>query len=345
MVTISLHYHQLIMEIAMAVNNPILTNSLIIDGSYMIHRSLKVENIYNLMDKKGRRTGGIMQFFRILAQELDLNKGFPLICLDAGLSPYRLAIYPNYKNQLGKAEDNERYEKGEMTAEEKMRYEAGKEYLDTYRFTRNTIKDILDQLKIPYFYSGGMEGDDFMLACKKLSRKSIIVTDDKDLIQLADDNCQIRRPIANELVTKSYFEDNGYLNEHHYVWTKAILGDGSDNIPKVGKGLGAVNAKKITKILIENPGEAGVNLIYSNKAKAWQTFNVDDFNRNLKLVNLLEFPTADLEEIVKQKLSSQDSSPDFNELQIRAIFGEYDIKSVDFPTLHEINMMKKLFLV
>ena len=137
----------------------------IIDGSYFLHRSLRVPEIYNL-HHEGTRTGGVLQFLRSITMELSKLGAYPIVVFDGGLSERRLGVYPNYKRNLDRASERERYEshKDEMTPEEIDEYEASQEYLDTYRFSRTNLIEILNKLSIPVFYLGGVEGDDLLSA-------------------------------------------------------------------------------------------------------------------------------------------------------------------------------------
>lgn len=75
---------------------------LIIDGSYMLHRNLHIEELNLLTDNNGNKTGGLFGFMRSLLKACkSVKQGYmPIICWDSGLSERRLKIYPNYKNNV-----------------------------------------------------------------------------------------------------------------------------------------------------------------------------------------------------------------------------------------------------
>ena len=79
----------------------IFNKVLIIDGSYMIHRSLHIPEVFELKCSSGERTGGIFGFLRTLSSELRIcGDYFPVVCFDEGLAPRRLAADPNYKKAM-----------------------------------------------------------------------------------------------------------------------------------------------------------------------------------------------------------------------------------------------------
>ena len=74
-------------------------NLLIIDGSYLLHRNLKVPDIWELRSKQGNRSGGVYGFLNSISY---LNKLFPehypVVAWDKGRSPRRLEIYHYQEN-------------------------------------------------------------------------------------------------------------------------------------------------------------------------------------------------------------------------------------------------------
>lgn len=281
---------------------------LIVDLSYFIHRALHVDSIFKLRGPDGQRSGAVFQVLRMISKEMRLNPGyFPILCSDAGLAPRRVKADPTYKHA------DERNTQMEVLTEE----ESDSDYLTQYRTQRNMIIEIMMYAGIPTLRFSQWEGDDLMYILTKISNNSRILTDDRDLLQLVSDNTDVRRPMADEIITKkSLLEENSYDNVYEFVMNKAIIGDGSDNIPGCCKGIGggtSINLIKLINILkdeydkdlsfinIENEEEIK-NICKENNIKfrkAMLNFNLERYNINLELVDLnkVEVPDNIMESI------------------------------------------------
>ena len=265
-----------------------LNKTLLIDGSYLLHRSLKVPDIYEMENSKGEKTGGIFQFIRSLQFEIKKHGAyFPIVCMDAGLSERRVELYDNYKKRLDR---KERPPISELSGEENKEREEEKEYLEEYRRQRAEVMDFLEYVGIPSIREKGWEGDDLLYIISRDCKESIIVTDDRDLLQLLDENVYVSRPIADEFWTlEEFLEEYDYDDIQEFVIKKAIEGDKSDNIPQVAKGVGEVNAKRIAKLIYNSDSEEEYLKELSKSDSILDERFVDNhkaFKRNLKLIDL-----------------------------------------------------------
>lgn len=312
-----------------------LDKLLIIDGSYALHRSLAVKSLWELKTSTGVKTGGIFGVFRILLATMNkFPDYYPVFTWDKGLSLERLSIYPEYKNhtikelqsrirnlidsesQVEKLIENDIelkciVDKNKIDLKEfrksmiENRKPKEEDFGYQYHSQRSMIIDILDKVGIPSFCIPGWEGDDLMFILSRLSHDNIIMTDDADLIQLINKDNRIYRPMHEELLEeKSYLEKNGYDSIREFIITKAIVGDGSDNISSVTSGLerkyaiGSVKAKVLSKIIYESQEIPEVYLPkieeLSQSKQVYKGFitNHDRFLRNMKLVDLLSNVTC-----------------------------------------------------
>lgn len=315
----------------------------IIDGSYFLHRSLKTPDIYDLTFN-GVRTGGIFQFLRILTFNLDNLGAYPIVMFDGGLSKRRLEIHPDYKRSVQKQEERIRYEKGEMTQSEIEEYESSVEYLNTYRFSRSVITDILKKLGIPTMMEYGTEGDDLIAVATKLAKNSIILTDDKDMIQLVSSKVTVKRPMTGQLWDEKELRSKGYRDGEHYMLTKAIVGDGSDNIPQLCKGVGEKKAVVLADNIMNNTLSQFLadNGKYKYVKDLLDTDYINNLQRNISMVNLLG--QIDNEESISQVMmsalrTSYDSIIDVDGAM--SILMSYGIKEVDVPELVRMVQMSK----
>lgn len=267
---------------------------LIIDLSYFIHRALHVKQIFDLRGPDGQRSGAVFQVLRMINREMTLNPGyFPVCCSDAGLSQRRVKADPSYKHA------DERNTDLETLTEE----EADNDYLTQYRKQRNMLIETMSYAGIPTLRFTQWEGDDLQYILTKISDRSRILTDDKDLLQLVSDNTDVRRPMADELVTKkSLLESYNYNDVYEFVMNKAIIGDGSDNIPGSCKGVGAGTSINLIRLIeILNNRNIGFDVLNQSNSdmikelckenglkyrKAMLDFDVNRYNTNIELVDL-----------------------------------------------------------
>lgn len=212
-----------------------------VDGSYMIHRALHVQSVFDLRNSKGVRTGGIYGFLRTFNSELKKNPDcYPVVCFDSGLSERRVNTDPHYKKA-----DERNTDLVVLTPEE-----ADSDYVTQYHEQRNKLIDILAYFGVPSLKFVGWEGDDLMYILSKTSEKCMVLTDDRDMLQLLSPTCSVRRPMANENWTlDSFVESRGYDNIEDFVIFKAVIGDGSDNIPGSCKGIGEGSVGEFIKFI------------------------------------------------------------------------------------------------
>ena len=316
-------------------NEPIkLFNRLaIIDGSYFLHRSLKTPDLWELRNDDGERSGGVYGFLRIFNSEIKNLNYYPVCVWDAGLADRRLKAYPNYKRNLDKLVENMAtlVAQNRMTLEEAIKNEEFKlaklpefsedvtsiaeqvrnqinvlkqngvpeeetpddNYLDQYRRQRAILIEILESFGIPSIKVPGWEGDDLMTLLSRVSNESVVLTDDKDLQQLVAENIDIYRPMAKEWIKLDTLND---CVPRDLVITKAIVGDGSDNIPSVTASeerkfsLGLTRAWNVSKMIREHDEDPSKYLPYleSLNKNYYKGFikHHDDYLRNMELVDL-----------------------------------------------------------
>lgn len=253
-------------------------NLLLIDSSYMLHRSLKVPDIFKLSNDDGQKIGAISQFFKSLNFEVKRNvKYFPVAVWDCGLSERRVKLYPDYKKRDPQRHVTHR--KDDISAED---------YYEAYCSQRDILIEMLKSFGIPSIRIDGWEADDLIYVVSTLTDDAVIVSDDRDYYQLVSENVKVARPLAGEMITEDGLLDDGYTPEL-YLITKCIVGDKSDNIPNVARGLGDKNAYRLAKIIYKNPNNY-LDIISESDKKVDQAFveNHDQFLLNKKLIDLKE---------------------------------------------------------
>lgn len=143
------------------------------------------------------------------------------------------------------------------------------------------------------------EGDDLMYIISRMTEEATILTDDRDLLQLLDNNVHVRRPKADQNYTiERFLQETGYRHMYEFVMQKAICGDGSDNIGKscvgVAEGTAPILVKLLENTVLRNkefPKDEkelrtmceDLNLKYK---KAFLNFDKEKYENNIKLVDL-----------------------------------------------------------
>ena len=302
---------------------------LLIDTSSIMHRCLGVPALFSLTNESNV-TGGIYGSLNVILSELAINSGvYPIALFDGGLSPRRLELYPSYKNH------DSREELPVLSPEE-----AKTDFLTQYRFTRSTLLELLPQFGIPAIRIRNWEADDLVYICSKLALESVILSDDKDYIQLVSPTVSVRRPKANELIDYSNFKEmTGYEDVNEFVKAKCMLGDGSDNITKACEGVGPSNVTDLLKLLKENNNvvpqdEKELKEICKDKdikyRKAYMNFDKEIYKRNLRLIDLQFVEQEVNEQLVDSIISQIEYTNNVDIAHILSVLNALNIKHFDY---------------
>ena len=116
------------------------------------------------------------------------------------------------------------------------------------------MKDVLWAMNIPIYECQGWEADDVIgtaaKICSQQGWECVIVTGDRDSLQLIDENVHVKLVISKPgqttatLYTEEVFREEYGFEPKKLIDLKALMGDSSDNIPGVG-GVGPKTAKEL----------------------------------------------------------------------------------------------------
>lgn len=114
------------------------------------------------------------------------------------------------------------------------------------------IKEFLVCLGIPSIYPERLEADDCVsYLCDTLEGKSVIVSVDKDFLQLVDERVTLYSPISKVYCTLDNFQEVAKCTKEEFVFIKCLQGDKSDNVPGIPRfGKKKVQAFLDKKILL-----------------------------------------------------------------------------------------------
>ena len=116
------------------------------------------------------------------------------------------------------------------------------------------MKDVLRAMNIPIYECQGWEADDVIgtvgKICSRQDWECVIVTGDRDSLQLIDENVHVKLVISKAgqtnatLYTQEVFQQEYGFEPKKLIDLKALMGDSSDNIPGVA-GVGPKTAKEL----------------------------------------------------------------------------------------------------
>ena len=208
---------------------------LLIDGSSVAFRAFFA--LYNQIDRfknaNGLHTNAVYGFNLMLSHLLErIQLTHVLVAFDAGKTTFRTEMYADYKGGRAKTPD---------------------EFREQFPF----IREQLDHLGIRHYELAQYEADDIIGTLDKMAETTsvpfdvTIVSGDKDLIQLTDDNTVVeisKKGVAEfEEFTPAYLKEKMGLTPEQFIDLKALMGDKSDNIPGVTK----IGEKTGIKLLLE----------------------------------------------------------------------------------------------
>lgn len=232
-------------------------SNLVVDGSNALWRVYWIaETRQKLVNSKGVWTGPIYLFLKsIKALQDKFKPNNTYVTWDKKLH------YPstNFRKELAP----ETYKQNRDDDKSKLIHEQHDE-----------LAKWLTVLGIKQIYPGVLEADDIISwLCKEKLQSTIIVSVDKDLLQLVNDFCHYYNPIKKKLITPENFVEEVGVEILEYNYYKALLGDKSDNV----EGIQGYGVQKSTKLCKEGYNGIVSKLSEDDKKK---------FDKNLLLTNL-----------------------------------------------------------
>ena len=201
---------------------------MILDGNSVINRAFY--GVHGLTTREGLYTNAIYGFLNIMQRmENEENPDALCVAFDLHGPTFRHLRYDGYKAT--------RHGMPEELAQQMP-----------------VMKDVLRAMNIPIYECQGWEADDVIGTVGKKCGESgwdcVIVTGDRDSLQLIDKNVKVKLLItkpgqtAATLYDEAAFRAEYGFDPIHLIDLKALMGDSSDNIPGVA-GVGPKTAKDL----------------------------------------------------------------------------------------------------
>lgn len=206
------------------------------------------------------------------------------------------------------------------------------------------IKDVLDAMNVKRLEYEGFEADDILgsvsLCAEKKGMEVIIVTGDRDSLQLASLVTRIKIPVTKGGRTETEEYDYGKVIERYgvtplqFIDVKGLMGDTSDNIPGV-PGIGEKTAVDLIKKFssIENIYEdldqvekkSVKEKLSANKELAIQSKRLATIERNMpELCRIEELKRAEFD---REKLYQL-----FKRLEFKSFIEKFNLSQADMPS-------------
>ena len=216
--------------------------------------------------KDGTPVNAVFGFTNMLVKLIeDYREEKLIVIFDAARENFRNKIFPEYKANRG---------------------ETPEDLIPQF----DLIKQCVEAFKIPQLEIEGFEADDIIGSYSSLASKlkisSLIVSSDKDLMQLVNEKVEMLDPMKNKKIGIPEVIEKFGVEPKKVIQIQALTGDKVDNIPGA-PGIGPKTALELIKEfgdienLIKNAGK-----IKQEKRKNIIKESKEDIRVSLKLVSL-----------------------------------------------------------
>jgi len=187
-----------------------------------------------------------------------------------------------------------------------IRFQIDKEYKanrskiqDDLKFQIKQCDELTEKMGYQLIREEGFEADDiigsYTRTFEKLGGKVIILSSDKDMYQLITENVSIYDTHKKKYVTEEDWLKKFDLPPEKIIYSLAIQGDVSDNVPGI-KGVGRVGAAKLINEFGNIEGIiAGAESLKKSKMKENLLAGFDDLRMSYELVRLYDFLAIDVD--------------------------------------------------
>lgn len=279
----------------------------IIDGNAILHRAFHA--LPPLTTKDGELVNAVFGFSSMLLRVVEnLQPNYLVVTFDRPKPTFRKTLYAGYQANRPKMDE------GLSSQIER-------------------VHEVVNTMNIPIYEVDGFEADDVIgTIAEKIktipSRKNVetvIVTGDRDILQLVDGVTKVCMPVKGLVETKTYgikdVEEKFGIHPSQMVDYKALVGDASDNYPGVS-GIGPKTAVS----LIQAFGTleeiySHIGQIQSEKVRRLLTENAELAALSKKLATIVRDVPLSFDE-TSMTLPSLDTP------QVKALFTTLDFKSL-----------------
>ncbi len=276
----------------------------LIDGSAFLYRAFHA--IRNLSTSKGKPTNATFGFARILLKLFKENTpDHAVVLFDVKGPTFRHEMYDQYKANRPPMPE-------ELSAQ------------------IPDIKRLIRALNIPIMEKQGYEADDLAGTYARLAEEEgfdvVMVTGDKDFIQLVTDRCTLWDPMKDTLRDAALIKAEMGIDPKQFIDVLGLAGDTSDNIP----GVAGVGPKTATELIatfgsIENlyqnlDGLKKKKKLHENLS---QSRDLVLLSRKLATIDRFVPVTETMEDFKLLPYNTQEAFALFQELEFNTLMAEF----------------------
>ena len=290
-----------------------MSKIVLIDGHSILNRAFY--GLPDLTSAEGLHTNAVYGFLNIMFKILEEEKPeYLTVAFDVHAPTFRHDMYSEYKGTR-------------------------KPMAEELREQVPLMKEVLHAMGVRTIEQAGLEADDLLgtlsRRCEAKGMEVVILSGDRDLLQLATDHVEIRIPKTKRTGTEieDYYaadvKERYLVTPQEFIDVKALMGDASDNIP----GVPNIGEKTATRIIADygsiehayehaselKPPRAAKNLVeyweQAKMSKVLATINVE-----------ADFP-YDLDEAKLGNLYTQEAYAYFQRLQFKNLLSRFEMQS------------------
>jgi DNA polymerase-1 len=299
---------------------------LIIDGNNNYFRAYIVDPS---VSTNGQPIGGIKGFLKILqklCREIKPNR--VVICWDGnGGSTKRKLMNKGYKDG-----------RKPIRLNRNIRNLSDNEEIDNKIWQMTRLAEYINEMPVIQLLMDGVEADD-LISCVVQHRSmknynKVIVSSDKDFIQLCDDTTILYRPVQQQILNKKSIVDEYGIHPNNFCLARALSGDKSDNLEGV-EGVGLATVAKRFSMLSEEKIYTIDDIVKTcqetdKDVKAYKSIleQISKVKDNYQIMQL-GTPNISVQDSMKIDYALENSECTFNKMQITKMmiqdgFGEFD---------------------
>jgi len=283
----------------------------------------------------GDPIGGIKGFIKILQRHVRETKPDQIIVVWDGPngSRKRKTIDKNYKEGRKPIRLNRAFHN--LTDDEE---------LHNKMWQQSRLIEYFNNMPIMQFMLPEIEADDVIAYITQMPRykgwQKIIISNDKDFMQVCDDETILWRPTQNEILNKDRIIEKTGVHPTNMALARAIVGDTSDNLPGV-RGAGFATVGKRLNFLSDSKSYTIDEVIeYCNKSSSKLKFfsniveNQPLIEHNYKMMQLYA-PQMSFQSKTYVKESIENFECEFNKTEIIGMMRDDGFGELNWEVLKE----------
>lgn len=285
----------------------------LIDGHSILNRAFY--GLPDLTNAEGLHTNAIYGFLTIMFKLLEEEKpDYLTVAFDVHAPTFRHKMYAEYKGTR-------------------------KPMADELRQQVPVIKEVLQAMGVKAIECAGLEADDLIgtlsKRCERKDMEVVVISGDRDLLQLATEHVKIRIPKTKQGRTEieDYYAKDVFeryqVTPEEFIDLKALMGDTADNIP----GVPGIGEKTATKIItqyhsIETAHDHVEELKPPRASKSLNEYwDLAVLSKELATINVNAEFSYELSEAKLGNIYTEEAYVFFQKLEFKNLLSRFDVEA------------------